>query len=384
VDLYACGTAAIAPYQAAGLMSALERHIIPTDLTDFGRPRNFGKLEVLLAPLDSMTLGYFDENDIIPSDPVHSNHANVIYVRPPYLMPDATQMTDVEEAAAHELQHLINFRIRVVDSHLPRQEPWLNEGLAFYAQMANDYWTRRDLLKVQAAAADPGWSINRLIEGDRFLVRHARVAYGRAGLFMCDLVRRYGSSFARQVIRTPGFALQQIDRVLHGRRRRITVSSAFAQWGADLVTASASRQRWVGRLRLEHVPEAALLPAVTMRSGSPSWSSPTLRVEPWSQSFVRLRAGTLGTLRVSLKTRSAAVFAALVATSSDGLASPRTLWFRPDPDGAATAQIAGFGETYDTATLAISNAPPLSGHQSAASFLATASLVPPQKHRPGR
>lgn len=382
VELYACGTAAVPPDQAKSLVSDLEHRIIPTDLREFGHPRNFRKVVVLLSPLDSMTLGYFDENDILPSDPAHSNHANVIYVRPPYLMPDVSEMADVEEAAAHELQHLINFRIRVLDRHLPPQESWLNEGLAFYAQMANGFWTQRDVLKVKAAASDPGWSINSLVEGDRFLVRHARVAYGRAGLFVCDLVRRYGSSIARAVIRSPGSGLEEIDRALRARRPSASVRSAFAQWGADLVTSGATPQRWVGRLGLQHIQQASLVSAVTIRSDAPPWSSPSLRVRPWSQSFVTLRSSGSGALRVTLKTKSSSLFVALVATSSEDLARPRIAWFRPNVKGIAGAQIGNFGETYDSATLAASNAPALGSNQVPALFMASASVTPSGERQP--
>src|SRR5205085_7122624 len=117
-------------------------------------------------------LGYFNEADVQPftTDALHSNGGNVLYIRLPSTMPDKNRAADVGEVAAHELQHLIDFRLRVIDHGLAREEDWLNEGLSFYAQLANRYFTPRDRLKIRAAAGNPGWQVTSMADSREALL----------------------------------------------------------------------------------------------------------------------------------------------------------------------------------------------------------------------
>jgi hypothetical protein len=375
VDVFVCPGARETNAHIDDLISRYETGILPTDLRTFGRPRGFGRISIVIAHLDDMSLGYFDENDLAATDPLHANHGNVVYVRPAAMMPDKNGQADVLEVVAHELQHVINYRIRVMDDHHKPEEAWLNEGLSFYAQMINGFWTPRDALKVQAAAADPNWPVNGLQESNRFLYRHARVAYGRAGLFLTDLAQRYGAHFARSLIATPDPGLGGLDTVLRHAHPRGTVQSAFARWGVDLLLNRVGATFSKSRAATPAFHQALAIPSVAVPSAPlPAWRSPWLQVNSWAQSYTEFRSVTAGTLHVTLSTANPAIRAAVVVRSSRSLSPPRVVWCRPQGKVSA-AQVEDFGGPYDQATLVVSGAPSIGGREKDWRFQVGAALV---------
>jgi hypothetical protein len=167
-------------HDARMIADAFSWRIYPRDTSAFGDPSGLASVSIALLPLGGITLGYFNEDDVAANRPgadmSHSNRSNVLYVRTPSTMPDSTRLADVGEVVAHELQHLIDFRTRVVVHTWVPEDDWLNEGLSVYAQFANHYFTRRDALKVQAAAANPGWQLTALNSSNASVISHARAA----------------------------------------------------------------------------------------------------------------------------------------------------------------------------------------------------------------
>lgn len=375
VDVYTCPGARETSGQIDGLIDRYETGILPTELRTFGRPRSFGRTAIIMARLDVMSLGYFDENDLAATDPLHSNHGNVLYVRSAALMPDRNGQADVLEVVAHELQHLINYRIRVIDDHYRPEEAWLNEGLSFYAQMVNGFWTPRDALKVQAAAADPSWPVNGLQESNRFFYRHARVAYGRAGLFLTDLAQQHGAYFARSLIAAPSPGLGGLDNALRHAHPGATVQSAFARWGIDLLLDRVRAKFSKSRTMTTAFHQALAVPSVALPSAPlPAWRSPWLHVHSWAQSYTEFRSVTSGLLRVTLSALNPSIRAAVVVRSSRSLSPPRVVWCRPQGTILA-AQVEDFGGPYDQATLVVSGTPAIGGHQGDWRFQVGASLI---------
>ena len=264
VTLFNCGGPEPTPADVDVLIRSFDRHIFPTDTRDFGAPRAMGTVNVVMAPFSGMTYGYFDANDLSPLGPSasHSNHGNVLFVRSLASMPDANRMADVQETIAHELQHLIDYRIRVLDRGLAPQQVWLNEGLSFFAQLANGFWTPRDLLRLEASAFDPAWSLTAMTENPQFLRQHGRVAYGRAGMFVTYLASQYGPRFTRDLVRNRQTGMKGIDVVLR-REGRGSCADAFAHWGVAQLLNAPGQYGYKGMLGDHFVPPRLMYPTVT-------------------------------------------------------------------------------------------------------------------------
>lgn len=334
VHLFAAASSHVSPRVARSIVTSVVRHILPIDLRTFGTPRHFHGFTILMVPLGGATLGYFDENDVLPDAPSYSNHQNILYVRPPASMPDPDGITDSREVIAHELQHLIEFRIRVIDRHEDRQADWLNEGLSFYAQMRTGFWTERDVLKVQAAAADPSWPVTSLDKTAPNFPQSARTAYGRAGLFVSYLAERFGPSTPGDLVSTPESGMLGIDHILRTRPHPATVQTAFADWGVAALIDAAGR---FGYGQLRWVLRAT--PQTVHTQVTPDPTSLSLALHPWAQQYIRLSLPPHGLLSLRLDAPPGHLRAALVETDDSHLAEPIVRWFSPDARGSARLDI---------------------------------------------
>jgi hypothetical protein len=353
ITLFDCGEPDLAPHDAERIIQAFEHHIYPTDTREFGTPRRMGPIDVVLAPFSGLTFGYFDESDLQPTG-AHSNHGNVLYIRSLALMPDADKMADVQEALAHELQHLIDYRIRVLDHSLPPQEVWLNEGLSFFAQLSNGYWTPHDTLRVQASASNPAWSLTAMTENTRFLKEHGRVAYGRAGMFVTYLAAQYGARFTRDLVRNRYTGLQGVDTVLR-REHHGTCADAFARWGVAQLVNAQGRYGYHGLLGDHAVVPHLTYPTVTTYPfDSQGGGRTALSLQPWTQRYMRFATVTGEPVTIRIAAPSSVRLAAVYGTSSAANVAA-IHWLKVGANHAATVQLGGLGQRYDTVTLVVSS-----------------------------
>lgn len=379
-SLYLCGRSQLADTTARAILRRFATATLPVELRTFGRPRQLNRIAIVLTPLPGATLGYFDENDLVPVDPAHSNLGDVLYVRPPALMPDGNGVLDVEEVLAHELQHLLSFHVRVLDRKLPPQDAWLNEGLAFYAQAATGFWTPRDTLKIRAAASNPGWPVDKLSLDERFLTRYARIAYGRAGLFVSDLARHHGTAFSRGITVAPGTGLQEVDRTLRRLRPSGTLSQAFARWSVDLATAAyAPLGSASSAERLAPLPRPVGTAYLLAHDGS-VWRSPALSLASWSQTFVDLRPRGDGVVRVTVQRDGNDLGASIVARSSRNLVSPRVTECETVRWRICSAQAATLTGLYNRITVVVDHAPAPAARRHRTTVRLSASFVPASDH----
>jgi hypothetical protein len=320
-----------------------------------------GRIALLVVPLGTSTLGYFDENDLLrPSSPgsdfAHSNRGNVLYISPQTDLTGSGRMAAIEEVMAHELQHLIEYRVRVLDHAYPPEELWLNEGMSFYAQVANGYWTSNDLLKVQAAAQTPGWPVVNLGESTEFLRRHTRVAYGRAGLFISYLAARFGDGFVRSVVSSRLTGMQAVSAELKAVDAREPLTQVFADWG---VAAFLNRHGVYGYGSLPSYVEPAptwLLPGIGTYPFDSGKVAGGLHLAPWGQGYVRLTINKAADLRLSVKGPATRVAVAAVLQDPTGAVGTSVRWFSFNPDGRGELTIRGFGGFYNRLTLVMSDA----------------------------
>jgi hypothetical protein len=356
VTLFSCGEPRLASRDAETIVHAFDHHIFPTDAKEFGVPRGLNTVNAVLVPFTGMTFGYFDENDLAPdlsSAAVHSNHGNFLYVRSLASMPDANKMMDVQEALAHELQHLIDYRLRVLDRGLAPQEVWLNEGLSFYAQISNGYWTPRDSLRVDASAADPAWSLTAMTESSQFLRQHGRVAYGRAGMFVTYLAAQYGPRFTRDLVRNRQTGMEGVDAVLR-REHHGSVADAFTRWGVAQLLNVPGKYGYKGLLGVHSRTPRLMYPTVTSYPfDTGSAGHPAMTLQPWTQRYVRF--ATTGEFAVTIRvtTPPTCRLAAVYGTS----AAPGDVTVRMLKVGAthtASLRVGGDGQRYDTVTLVVS------------------------------
>jgi hypothetical protein len=359
-ELYAARDAHLSRPEAAALLSTFEARILPTDVRLFGVPRRLGKVTLLLVPLGTSTLGYFDENDLSKvdsrgADLAHSNQGNVLYVNPQSYLKGASRLTALNEVIAHELQHLIEYRIRVIDHGYAPQELWLNEGLSFYAQIANGYWTSSDVLKVRAAAQMPSWPVVSLGESTEFLRRHARVAYGRAGLFASYLASRFGDSFIKSIVASRMTGLQAVDAALRAAASQQTLARVFADWG---VAAFLHRHGVYGYgplpVSLEPSP-ALLVPAVDAYPFDTQKFGGGLHLTPWGTGYIRLTINRAADLKLSVSGPAARISVAAVLQDPTGAVGTSVRWMTFQPNGQGVLLIRGFGGFYNRLTVVLSD-----------------------------
>jgi len=363
VTIFGCPGTSVASTQVAAMIDAFERRIFATDTHLLGLPRRLGQVNIVLVPLSGMVIGYFDENDLPLNgdsiDPKHSNHANILYVRPPDSMPDADKMAEENEAVAHELQHLFEFRIRVLDHGYLLQDDWLNEGLSFYAQVANGYWTPRDQMKMDAAAATPGWRVTALNEGTAFLRHHARTSYGRAGLFMTYLGAQYGSSFTRRIVANPRPGLPAIDEVLHTAPFHTSLAAAFASWGVAALLNRPGTYGYKGLIKGRVMPAWVLPPVRAYPFDTGRSLPPGVPLDPWGQGYLEFQTRAIGILQLTVKGAPHCFRVGAVVETPGAPAGTSVHWFKFDARGTARLAIQAFGERSQHLTLVISHIAPV-------------------------
>jgi hypothetical protein len=365
VRVYAPPSAHLPAWQARELVAAFDSRIFPTDVRIFGFPPRLAPVDIALVPLDSMTLGYFDQNDVNAGapggDPAHSNRANVLFARLPSAMPDADKLADTEEVLAHELQHLIEYRVRVLDRRLAPEETWLNEGMSFLAQIVNGYWTPRDVLKVQAACGSPSWPVTTLNQSLSFLRHNARIAYGRAGLFVTYLAGRFGPGIARDIIDTPDTGLAAVDDQVHARDPRLDVGQVFADWGVTQYLHARGRYSYGPYSpRLRPVPALAVPVVSTFPFDSRPLTSSAFTLQPWGQAYYQFFTHGGRNLEIRVDAPPGAVRVAAVVEDSTRFSPPVVRWLSARSDGSLLFRLDALANIYDRVTLVVSAEPGIS------------------------
>lgn len=357
--IYARPADVVARRDAPALARLYAQTLLPTARRLFGATPGIRRLTLVLAPLDGNTLGYFNPGDLGRNrnrDLTHTNGGNVLYARTPATMPDANRLADTGEVVAHELQHLISYRRRVLRDRLPPQEDWLNEGYSFYTQVAAGFWTPRDRLKVRAALRDPAWPVDLLREDAAFLRRHGRLAYGRAGLFVTYLAGQYGPSLLQAVMRSHETGLRAIDGALRRMAPPLDLPTAYANWSV------AQWLRGGGRYGYQsvHIPSLAapttLAPPISrFPYRGNGGAAGTIRLPAWGQGYLQLVAPRAGDLRAVVRGAPYGVRAAAILQDSTGTLPGRVRWFRTNRRGDSVLRLPEFGTFYDRLTLAINN-----------------------------
>lgn len=125
------------------LLNRFDTHIAPLDHSFFGRPvdakgRDFdGNGKVILfftskiADIDPNLVGFFRHTDLQKSNPASSNHADMLYLRPPG---GSISLNSLSGTIGHEYQHLINAFTKRVVHDSSQEEVWLDEALACFAE----------------------------------------------------------------------------------------------------------------------------------------------------------------------------------------------------------------------------------------------------------
>lgn len=344
-------------HDARVVADAVSWRIYPTDTGIFGSPPGLGTVSVALLPLGGITLGYFNEDDVAPNRPgadaSHSNYGNLLYVRTPATMPDATRLADVGEVIAHELQHLIDFRVRVLDHGWSPEDDWLNEGLSVYAQFANHYWTQRDALKVQAAASDPGWQLTNLSSSNTWVGTNARAAYGRAGLFVSYLAARFGSSIARDIINTRQPGIGGVSLVLS--RRHASLTSVFGDWSVASLLDESGRYGYGQAGPAELPTPRCFAPPISGDELAYGYRK-RLAMAPWTQQYLNVGPGPEGTLAVHVHGATAHMAAAVVLERRQGVEASTVRWLHPDVSGGLVTRVSDFGQFYTSAVVILADA----------------------------
>ncbi len=353
--VFNCGQSQLAPREAEVLIHAFDKRIFPTDIQDFGAPRGLHAVTIVMAPFSGTTFGYFNESDLAPAPGVaaHSNHGNFLYVRSLVSMPDPNRMADVQEALAHELQHLIDFRIRVLDRGVAPQQVWLNEGLSFYAQLANGFWTPRDQLRLEAAASDPGWPLTSMTESAEFLRQFGPVSYGRAGMFVAYLAGQYGPRFTRDLVRNRQSGMRGIDAVLR-REKRGTCVDAFAHWSVAQVLNDAGLYGYRGILRNHFVSPRSTYPTVTsFPFETPATGHDAVVLQPWTQGYMRFSAPPGLPVTIQMSAPSSVRLAAVFSTPGAPLGNT-VRWLKHDQNHGVTVHIGSYAPGRGSVTIAMS------------------------------
>lgn len=131
--------------QIDDLLTRFDTHIAPLDHQFFGQPKNAsgkdrdgnGVVIIFLTPKvaergDANLVGYFASDDL--GDPVadpSSNGADILYMREPG---GNITLDQLSGTIGHEYQHLINYYAKVIVNQSDREEVWLDEGLAAFAE----------------------------------------------------------------------------------------------------------------------------------------------------------------------------------------------------------------------------------------------------------
>lgn len=135
--------AAVSDADVDALISRFDGHIAPRLHQFFGEPRHEGfdrdRNGVVIAFLTNRvastrqgTVGYFLPDDIRPiADAAHSNEADLLYMRPPG---NGVSLDALSGTIGHEYQHLINYYAKVTKRGSDPEMPWLDEGLATFAE----------------------------------------------------------------------------------------------------------------------------------------------------------------------------------------------------------------------------------------------------------
>jgi hypothetical protein len=225
--------------------------------------------------------------------------------------------------------------------------------------MINGYWTPRDVLKVRAAAAQPSWPVSQLDEATRAVPQRARVAYGRAGLFVTYLAGRFGNGLVRAIVSDPFVGMRAVNDALQRRGEGTTAAQAFADWGVAAYLDQPGRYGYGPlRHRLHTALHLASRPVRTYPYDTSSCCSAGSVLQPWSQGYVQFGSSTMGTLTVSVEDQQCSMLAALVLQDSTGLFATRVQWLRIDGRGKEITSARGFGDDYDRALLVMNGVGP--------------------------
>lgn len=184
--------------EARALGEAFDRSVYDRIRSVYGKESDLdgnGRAIVLLTPIvnaqaspKGRVYGFFMPGDL--SDFQYSNHGEIFYL----LVPDpagrfgpatatANRMREsLVGVAAHEFVHMISANQRLVERRLPRQEYWLEEGLAHFGEMVVDRLAAGNIL----AYLSDGTTRTSLV-GSEVLTR------GASTLFVTRLAERFGT-----------------------------------------------------------------------------------------------------------------------------------------------------------------------------------------------
>ncbi len=230
-----------------------ERGVFEIAVDAFGEPVDVDgdpRIFILVLDLPSNIVGYFDGK---------------LYERAPPRLRRDTIYLDASTLAfsaylahatlAHEFQHLIHWG-RDAD-----EEPWIDEGLAGYAEELVGF-SEADPSMVPSFLADPSINLTHWVSES--------ASYGKTYLFVSFLAERYGAGLVRQIVAEPRNGILGIDDAFENQNWIADYASAWRLWIAANYAGGyeALRGRRAAAVSAPDVPFAELTGAVGNQWGA--------------------------------------------------------------------------------------------------------------------
>ncbi|MBU4406815.1 MAG: hypothetical protein KKB24_04425 [Candidatus Altiarchaeota archaeon] len=305
---------------------------------------------------EGYTAGYFwsvnEFSESYVSPPYHSNERKMFYIDTFPLIEkgsydgvvDYTPTTNHEDyyiaegsnnsypTIAHEFQHMIHWY------HDSDEETWVDEGCAVYAEYINGYG--HPTSDIEEFCLNYGKSLTEWTQ--------ELYDYGKSYLFMLYLSDHYGGNLTiKEVVSETDIGITGINQALSTRGYTETFTKIFNDWTiANVLDDTTIGDGLYGYLDLDFI-----VPVTNILFSYPTGGLGT--VNYWAAEYIGFTSGNGSTLNISFNGGNSENFNASVAKIA---ASSNELEFIPlDSVQDGELLVSGFGSTYNSAILIISN-----------------------------
>jgi len=233
---------------------------------------------------------------------------------------------------AHEFQHMIHWY------HDADEETWVDEGCAVYAEYINGYG--HPTSDITEFGLNYGQSLTNW-GGNIY-------DYGKSYLFTLYLSDHYGGNLTiKEIVGETDVGITGINHALSTRGYTETFTKIFNDWTiANVLDDTTIGDGLYGYLDLDFT-----VPVVNILSTYPTGGMGA--VNYWAAEYIRFTSGNGSTLNISFNGANSENFNASVAKMAT---SSNALEFIPlDSNQEGDLHVDGFGSTYESAILIISN-----------------------------
>lgn len=250
--------AAVSDGDVSELVKRFDEHIAPRDHQLFGEPTVNGKdrdgngvvtifLTSRVGQISSSLVGFFFGDDMLSTaERPYSNAADILYMQPPG---GSVTLDALSGTIGHEYEHIISYTAKVLKNQSDREEVWLDEGLATFAEDVLGYGrdSFTNVLAYLGAVGDTSLTGYGLVhsseqEADGFERRGmaqlmVRYVFERAGGAAYpasgggEITDSGGVAAVRRMVQGPATG---IDALVAGGQGK-----TFEQWLGDLMTTVA-------------------------------------------------------------------------------------------------------------------------------------------------